>query len=252
MENIIFHVDNLNLYYGEKHALKNVALDIKKNKVTALIGPSGCGKSTFLRCLNRMNDLIDGCRIEGTIEIDGTDIHSDKLNVVDLRTQVGMVFQKPNPFPMSIYDNITYGPKCQGIKNKKILDEIVQQSLEKAALWEEVKDRLHDSAFGLSGGQQQRLCIARAIAMEPEVILMDEPTSALDPIATSKIEDLIEELKKDYTIVIVTHSMQQASRVSDDTAFFLLGEVVEFNNTSKIFQNPDDKRTEDYITGRFG
>ena len=252
MENTIFHVDNLNLYYGEKHALKNVALDIKKNKVTALIGPSGCGKSTFLRCLNRMNDLIDGCRIEGTIEIDGTDIHSDKLNVVDLRTQVGMVFQKPNPFPMSIYDNITYGPKCQGIKNKKVLDEIVQQSLEKAALWEEVKDRLHDSAFGLSGGQQQRLCIARAIAMEPEVILMDEPTSALDPIATSKIEDLIEELKKDYTIVIVTHSMQQASRVSDDTAFFLLGEVIEFNNTSKIFQNPEDKRTEDYITGRYG
>ena len=252
MENTIFHVDNLNLYYGEKHALKNVALDIKKNKVNALIGPSGCGKSTFLRCLNRMNDLIDGCRIEGTIEIDGTDIHSDKLNVVDLRTQVGMVFQKPNPFPMSIYDNITYGPKCQGIKNKKVLDEIVQQSLEKAALWEEVKDRLHDSAFGLSGGQQQRLCIARAIAMEPEVILMDEPTSALDPIATSKIEDLIEELKKDYTIVIVTHSMQQASRVSDDTAFFLLGEVIEFNNTSKIFQNPEDKRTEDYITGRFG
>ncbi|BBK22968.1 phosphate ABC transporter ATP-binding protein PstB [Amedibacterium intestinale] len=252
MENTIFHVDNLNLYYGEKHALKNVALDIKKNKVTALIGPSGCGKSTFLRCLNRMNDLIDGCRIQGTIEIDGTDIHSDKLNVVDLRTQVGMVFQKPNPFPMSIYDNITYGPKCQGIKNKKVLDEIVQQSLEKAALWEEVKDRLHDSAFGLSGGQQQRLCIARAIAMEPEVILMDEPTSALDPIATSKIEDLIEELKKDYTIVIVTHSMQQASRVSDDTAFFLLGEVIEFNNTSKIFQNPEDKRTEDYITGRFG
>ena len=252
MENTIFHVDNLNLYYGEKHALKNVALDIKKNKVTALIGPSGCGKSTFLRCLNRMNDLIDGCRIQGTIEIDGTDIHSDKLHVVDLRTQVGMVFQKPNPFPMSIYDNITYGPKCQGIKNKKVLDEIVQQSLEKAALWEEVKDRLHDSAFGLSGGQQQRLCIARAIAMEPEVILMDEPTSALDPIATSKIEDLIEELKKDYTIVIVTHSMQQASRVSDDTAFFLLGEVIEFNNTSKIFQNPEDKRTEDYITGRFG
>ena len=251
MENTIFHVDNLNLYYGEKHALKNVALDIKKNKVTALIGPSGCGKSTFLRCLNRMNDLIDGCRIQGTIEIDGTDIHSDKLNVVDLRTQVGMVFQKPNPFPMSIYDNITYGPKCQGIKNKKVLDEIVQQSLEKAALWEEVKDRLHDSAFGLSGGQQ-RLCIARAIAMEPEVILMDEPTSALDPIATSKIEDLIEELKKDYTIVIVTHSMQQASRVSDDTAFFLLGEVIEFNNRSKIFQNPEDKRTEDYITGRFG
>lgn len=251
-EQTIFHVEKLNLFYGDKHALIDINMDIEKNKVTALIGPSGCGKSTFLRCLNRMNDLIDGCTIDGTIEISGTDINGDKLNVVDLRTQVGMVFQKPNPFPMSIFDNITYGPKCQGIKNKKVLEEIVEQSLKKAALWDEVKDRLHDSAFGLSGGQQQRLCIARAIAMEPEVILMDEPTSALDPIATSKIEELIEELKKDYTIIIVTHSMQQASRVSDRTAFFLLGEVVEYDTTSKIFQQPSDKRTEDYITGRFG
>lgn len=251
-KDIIFHVNDLNLYYGDKHALKSVAMDIKKNKITALIGPSGCGKSTFLRCLNRMNDLIEGCRIDGTITLGEEDIYSTKMNVVDLRTKVGMVFQKPNPFPMSIYDNITYGPKCQGIKNKKILDEIVEQSLKKAALWDEVKDRLNDSAFGLSGGQQQRLCIARAIAMEPEVILMDEPTSALDPISTNKIEDLMEELKNDYTIVIVTHSMQQASRVSDYTAFFLLGEVVEFDKTSKIFQQPSDKRTEDYITGRFG
>lgn len=252
MNDTIFHVKDLNLYYGEKHALKDICMDIEKNKVTALIGPSGCGKSTFLRCLNRMNDLIDGCKIEGKIEIDTTDVYGDKLNVVDLRTRVGMVFQKPNPFPMSIFDNITYGPRCQGIKNKKVLSEIVEQSLRKAALWDEVKDRLHDSAFGLSGGQQQRLCIATAIAMEPEVILMDEPTSALDPIATSKIEDLIEELKKDYTIVIVTHSMQQASRVSDRTAFFLMGEVVEYDKTSTIFQQPKDKRTEDYITGRFG
>ena len=252
MNEQIFHVDQLNLYYGEKHALINVGIDIEKNKVTALIGPSGCGKSTFLRCLNRMNDLIDGCRIDGDIKIEGVDIYKDNLNVVDLRTRVGMVFQKPNPFPMSIFDNITYGPKCQGIKNKKVLEEIVEQSLKKAALWDEVKDRLHDSAFGLSGGQQQRLCIARAIAMEPEVILMDEPTSALDPIATSKIEELMEELKKDYTIIIVTHSMQQASRVSDYTAFFLLGEIIEFDKTSKIFQQPSDQRTEDYITGRFG
>ncbi|MEG0527244.1 phosphate ABC transporter ATP-binding protein PstB [Amedibacillus sp. YH-ame10] len=251
-EETIFQVSDLNLFYGEKQALMNIHMDIAKNKVTALIGPSGCGKSTFLRCLNRMNDLIDGCSIEGNIELDGVDVHKGAMNVVDLRTRVGMVFQKPNPFPMSIYDNITYGPKCQGIKDKKILDEIVQQSLEKAALWEEVKDRLNDSAFGLSGGQQQRLCIARAIAMEPEVILMDEPTSALDPIATNKIEDLMEELKEEYTIIIVTHSMQQASRVSDYTAFFLLGEVVEFDKTSNIFQQPKDKRTEDYITGRFG
>ncbi|MEG1475124.1 MAG: phosphate ABC transporter ATP-binding protein PstB [Longicatena sp.] len=251
-EKDIFHIQDLNLYYGEKQALINIQMNIEKHKVTALIGPSGCGKSTFLRCLNRMNDLIDNCHIKGTIEIDGKDIHGKEMNVVDLRTRVGMVFQKPNPFPMSIYDNITYGPKCQGIKNKKILDEIVQQSLEKAALWNEVKDRLNESAYGLSGGQQQRLCIARAIAMEPEVILMDEPTSALDPIATNKIEALMEELKKDYTIVIVTHSMQQASRVSDATAFFLMGEVVEFDKTSTIFQQPRDSRTEDYITGRFG
>lgn len=251
-EQTIFHIEDLNLHYGEKHALINITMDIEKNKVTALIGPSGCGKSTFLRCLNRMNELIDGCHIDGRIEIMGTDIHSSKLNVVDLRTKVGMVFQKPNPFPMSIFDNITYGPRCQGIKNKRVLEDIVKQSLQKAALWDEVKDRLHDSAFGLSGGQQQRLCIARAIAMEPEVILMDEPTSALDPIATSKIEDLIEELKKEYTIIIVTHSMQQASRVSDRTAFFLLGEVIEYDTTRNIFQQPKDKRTEDYITGRFG
>ena len=222
----VFHVEHLNLFYGEKHALKDIGMDIEQNKITALIGPSGCGKSTFLRCLNRMNDLIEGCRIDGTIELNGVDAYGSEMNVVDLRTQVGMVFQKPNPFPMSIYDNITYGPKCQGIKDRKTLDAIVEQSLRKAALWEE--------------------------AMEPEVILMDEPTSALDPIATNKIEDLMEELKKDYTIVIVTHSMQQASRVSDYTAFFLLGEVVEFNKTSRIFQQPCDKRTEDYITGRFG
>lgn len=251
-EQTIFHVQDLNLFYGEKQALINVGMEVKQNCVTALIGPSGCGKSTFLRCLNRMNDLIDGCRVQGDIELEGVDIYKGHMNVVDLRTRVGMVFQKPNPFPMSIYDNITYGPKCQGIKDKKILDDIVQQSLEKAALWEEVKDRLHESAFGLSGGQQQRLCIARAIAMEPEVILMDEPTSALDPIATNKIEDLMEELKHEYTIIIVTHSMQQASRVSDYTAFFLMGEVVEFDKTSNIFQQPKDKRTEDYITGRFG
>ena len=252
MNETVFHVENLNLFYGEKHALKNIKMNIRKNRVTALIGPSGCGKSTFLRCLNRMNDVIEICHIDGTIQIDGVDIYKDGLNVVDLRTRVGMVFQKPNPFPMSIYDNITYGPKCQGIKDRKTLDAIVEQSLKQAALWDDVKDRLHDSAFGLSGGQQQRLCIARTIAMEPEVILMDEPTSALDPIATSKIEELIEDLKKDYTIVIVTHSMQQASRVSDDTAFFLMGEVIEFDKTSKIFQQPSDKRTEDYITGRFG
>lgn len=248
----IFDVQNLNLYYGEKHALMDINLKIKKNQVTALIGPSGCGKSTFLRCLNRMNDLIENCMIDGSINMDNENIYGKEMNVVDLRTKVGMVFQKPNPFPMSIFDNIVYGPRCQGIKDKKVLGEIVERSLKQAALWEEVKDRLHDSAFGLSGGQQQRLCIARTIAMEPEVILMDEPTSALDPIATSKIEDLMEELKKEYTIVIVTHSMQQASRVSDETAFFLLGEVVEFDKTSSIFQQPKDKRTEDYITGRFG
>lgn len=252
MENIIFDVKNLNLFYGEKQALINLNMQIEKNAITALIGPSGCGKSTFLRCLNRMNDLIDGCRVEGDIPIEGKDMYKGDLNVVDLRTRVGMVFQKPNPFPMSIYDNIAYGPRCQGIKDKKVLNQIVEQSLRKAALWDEVKDRLKESAYGMSGGQQQRLCIARAIAMEPEVILMDEPTSALDPISTNKIEELATELKKDYTIVIVTHNMQQAARVSDYTAFFLLGEMVEFDKTSKIFQQPSDKRTEDYITGRFG
>ena len=252
MENIIFDVKNLNLFYGEKQALINLNMQIEKNAITALIGPSGCGTSTFLRCLNRMNDLIDGCRVEGDILIEGKDMYKGDLNVVDLRTRVGMVFQKPNPFPMSIYDNIAYGPRCQGIKDKKVLNQIVEQSLRKAALWDEVKDRLKESAYGMSGGQQQRLCIARAIAMEPEVILMDEPTSALDPISTNKIEELATELKKDYTIVIVTHNMQQAARVSDYTAFFLLGEMVEFDKTSKIFQQPSDKRTEDYITGRFG
>ena len=252
MENIIFDVKNLNLFYGEKQALINLNMQIEKNAITALIGPSGCGKSTFLRCLNRMNDLIDGCRVEGDILIEGKDMYKGDLNVVDLRTRVGMVFQKPNPFPMSIYDNIAYGPRCQGIKDKKVLNQIVEQSLRKAALWDEVKNRLKESAYGMSGGQQQRLCIARAIAMEPEVILMDEPTSALDPISTNKIEELATELKKDYTIVIVTHNMQQAARVSDYTAFFLLGEMVEFDKTSKIFQQPSDKRTEDYITGRFG
>ena len=252
MENIIFEVNHLNLFYGEKQALMDLNMKIEKNAITALIGPSGCGKSTFLRCLNRMNDLIDGCRVEGEILIEGKDMYNGDMNVVDLRTRVGMVFQKPNPFPMSIFDNIAYGPRCQGIKDKKVLSQIVEQSLQRAALWDEVKDRLKDSAYGLSGGQQQRLCIARAIAMEPEVILMDEPTSALDPISTNKIEELATELKNDYTIVIVTHNMQQAARVSDYTAFFLLGEMVEFNKTSVIFQNPKDKRTEDYITGRFG
>lgn len=248
----IFQVEHLSLYYGEKQVLKDLNIEIKKNKITALIGPSGCGKSTFLRCLNRMNDLIENCRIEGNIYFEQDDLYRAKRDVVELRTKVGMVFQKPNPFPMSIFDNIAYGPRCQGIKKKQVLMEIVEQALKKAALWDEVKDRLQDSAMGLSGGQQQRLCIARAIAMEPEVILMDEPTSALDPIATAKIEELIEQLKKSYTIIIVTHSMQQASRVSDETAFFLLGEIVEFDATSNIFQHPKDKRTEDYITGRFG
>ena len=243
-------VRNLDLYYGEKQALKDVNMNIKEGKVTALIGPSGCGKSTFIRTLNKMNDLIDNVKIYGEIDLDGEDIN--KQNVIDLRTKVGMVFQKPNPFPMSIYDNITYGPKIQGIKDKKELDKTVEESLKGAAIWDEVKDRLKSSALGLSGGQQQRLCIARAIAMKPEVILMDEPTSALDPISTGKVEELIEELKGKYTIVIVTHNMQQANRISDDTAFFLNGEVVEFNDTRSIFENPIDKRTEDYINGRFG
>lgn len=244
-------VRNLNLYYGEKQALKNINLDLEANKVTAFIGPSGCGKSTFLRTLNRMNDLIEGVKIEGEILVDGEDIYKSK-DVIALRTKVGMVFQKPNPFPMSIYDNIAYGPRLHGIKDKKTLDKIVEKSLKGAALWDEVKDRLKTSALGLSGGQQQRLCIARTIAVSPEIILMDEPTSALDPISTSKMEDLMEELKKNYTVVIVTHNMQQAGRIADKTAFFLNGEIVEYGDTEDIFYKPKDKRTEDYITGRFG
>ena len=248
--NEVFKVKKVNLFYGEKHVLKDIDIDIYENKVTAFIGPSGCGKSTLLRCFDRMNDLIDNCKIEGEILYNLEDI--TKINAMELRTEVGMVFQNPNPFPMSIYDKIAYGPRCQGIKNKAKLNEIVVNSLKKAALYEEVKDRLKDSALSLSGGQQQRLCIARTIAMEPKVILMDEPTSALDPIATSKIEELIDELKKEYTIVIVTHNMQQACRISDYVAFFMLGEIVEFNETSILFKEPKNKKTEDYITGRFG
>lgn len=244
-------IHNVNLFYGDFHALKNVDLDIPEKKITAFIGPSGCGKSTLLKSLNRMNDLVEGCKITGDIRLDGEDIYGD-MDVNLLRKRVGMVFQKPNPFPMSIYDNIAYGPRTHGVHNKVALDEIVEKSLRGAAIWGEVKDRLGTSALGLSGGQQQRLCIARALAVEPEVLLMDEPTSALDPISTSKIEDLAEELKENYTIVMVTHNMQQASRISDKTAFFLLGEVVEFNDTEKLFTLPKDKRTEDYITGRFG
>ena len=251
MDRIKLNVSNLDLYYGEKQALKKINMDIKANKVTALIGPSGCGKSTFLRTLNRMNDLIDNVKIEGTVEVDGEDIYKNS-DVINLRTKIGMVFQKPNLFPMSIYDNFAYGPRIHGIKDKKILNKIVEESLKSAAIWEEVKDRLKSSALGLSGGQQQRVCIARTIAMKPDVILMDEPTSALDPISTAKIEDLIFELKKDYTIIIVTHNMQQAARISDDTGFFLNGELIEYNNTKDIFTVPVDKRTEDYITGRFG
>ncbi len=245
-------INNLDFHYGNFKALKNINIDIEEKKVTAFIGPSGCGKSTFLRTLNRMNDLIEGTKLSGDVILDGEDIYSNTIEVEDLRKRVGMVFQKPNPFPKSIYENIVYGLRKQGLRDKKKLDEIVEKSLKGAALWDEVKDRLDKSAYGLSGGQQQRLCIARAIAMEPEVILMDEPTSALDPIATSKVEDLIQELKKDYTIVIVTHSMQQAARISDNTAFFLMGEVVEFGETNKIFTTPKNKKTEDYITGRFG
>ena len=246
-----FSVSDLNLFYGNFQALHQINIEIPSNQVTALLGPSGCGKSTFLRTLNRMNDLVDTAKITGEIQLDGENIYSD-IDVMKLRTRVGMVFQKPNPFPMSIYDNIAYGPRCQGVKDKNRLDEIVEKSLRGAALWDEVKDRLNKSAMGLSGGQQQRLCIARAIAMEPEVILMDEPTSALDPIATKKVEELMEQLKEKYTIVIVTHSMQQAARISDKTAFFLMGELIEFDDTNKVFTNPQDKRTEDYITGRFG
>lgn len=244
-------VRNLELFYDDNKALKNINIDIEANKVTALIGPSGCGKSTFLRTLNRMNDLIEGVKINGEILIDGKDIYKD-YDEIDLRKKVGMVFQKPNPFPMSIYDNIAYGPRIHGIKDKKTLDEIVERSLKGAALWDEVKDRLKKSALGLSGGQQQRLCIARTIAVSPEIILMDEPTSALDPISTNKMEELMDQLKKQYTVVIVTHNMQQAGRIADKTAFFLSGEVVEYGKTEDIFYRPKDKRTEDYITGRFG
>ncbi|MDP2424992.1 MAG: phosphate ABC transporter ATP-binding protein PstB [Candidatus Izemoplasmatales bacterium] len=248
----VFNVEGLNLYYGDTHALKNVHLPIGKNQVTALIGPSGCGKSTFLRTLNRMNDLIPSCRVEGSICYRGENIYESHVDVFDLRRKVGMVFQKPNPFPMSIFDNIAYGPRCQGVKDKKVLQEIVKNALIDAALYDEVKDRLKENALSLSGGQQQRLCIARAIAMAPEVILMDEPTSALDPIATAKIEDLIIELKKEYTIVIVTHNMQQALRISDMTAFFLLGELLEFSETEQLFTHPKNPKTEAYVTGRFG
>ena len=246
-----FSVKGLDLYYGDFHALKDVNLDINAKEITAFIGPSGCGKSTFLKTLNRMNDLVEGCKITGDVRLDGENIYSG-IDVSQLRKRVGMVFQKPNPFPMSIYDNIAYGPRTHGIHNKAKLNEIVETSLRQAAIWDEVKDRLNKSALGMSGGQQQRLCIARALAVQPEVILMDEPTSALDPISTSKIEDLVIELKKDYTIIMVTHNMQQATRVSDKTVFFLLGEIIESGDTEKLFSVPTDKRTEDYITGRFG
>ena len=246
-----FNISKLDLYYDVFHALKNINLDIPEKEITAFIGPSGCGKSTLLKSLNRMNDLVEGCKITGEVTLDGVDIYKN-MDVTLLRKRVGMVFQKPNPFPMSIYDNIAYGPRTHGIRNKAHLDDIVEKSLRDAAIWDEVKDRLKKSALGMSGGQQQRLCIARALAVQPEVLLMDEPTSALDPISTSKVEDLALELKKDYTIIMVTHNMQQAARISDNTAFFLLGEVVEFDNTEKLFAMPKDKRTEDYITGRFG
>lgn len=249
-ENII-QAKNMNLWYGANHALKDINIALPERQITALIGPSGCGKSTFLKSLNRMNDLVEGCRIEGEITFDGVDIYKS-YDVNILRKRVGMVFQKPNPFPMSIYDNIAYGPRIHGIKSKVKQDEIVEDSLRKAAIWDECKDRLKKSALGMSGGQQQRLCIARALAVEPEILLMDEPTSALDPISTSKIEDLAVELREKYTIIMVTHNMQQAARIADKTAFFLLGKVIEFDSTDKMFSNPADKRTEDYITGRFG
>ncbi|WII36166.1 phosphate ABC transporter ATP-binding protein PstB [Paenibacillus thiaminolyticus] len=250
--NTIINIDSLNLYYGTYHALKNVTMTIPEKAVTAFIGPSGCGKSTLLRTLNRMNDMIAGTRIEGRVEIAGTNIYSNEVDVETLRKKVGMVFQQPNPFPKSIYDNIAYGPRLHGVRNKAKLDEIVEQSLRSAVLWDEVKDYLKRSAFSLSGGQQQRLCIARALAVNPEILLMDEATSALDPISTLKIEELVQELKHQYTIVMVTHNMHQAARVSDQTVFFLNGEVVEFDQTETLFSNPSDKRTEDYITGRFG
>lgn len=245
-------VKDLDLWYGDFKALKKINMDIKKGKVTAFIGPSGCGKSTTLKCFNRMNDLVDSCRIEGLIEIEGKDIYKKDVDVVSLRRNVGMVFQAPNPFSKSVYDNITYGPKLSGIKDKDTLDEIVENSLKSAAIWDEVKDKLDQNALSFSGGQQQRICIARTLSVNPEIVLMDEPTSALDPISTSAIEDLMDELKEKYTIVIVTHNMQQAARISDETAFFLTGEVIEMDKTKKIFEDPSDKRTEDYITGRFG
>lgn len=246
------NVSNLDLWYSDFQALKDLDLNIQENEITALIGPSGCGKSTFLKTLNRMNDLIPGCRIEGKILLDDQDIYANDYDVNLLRKRVGMVFQHPNPFPMSIYDNIAYGPRTHGVKNKKILDEIVERSLKGAAIWDEVKDQLNKNALRISGGQQQRICIARALAVEPEVLLMDEPTSALDPVSTAKIEDLVQDLKGEYTIVMVTHNMQQAARVSDKTVFFLAGEIIEFGNTTEIFSNPKDKRTEDYVSGRFG
>ena len=247
----IIETKDLRLWYGNNEALKGVTMEIPQNQITALIGPSGCGKSTYLKTLNRMNDLVEGCRIEGQVTLEGEDIYGD-MDVNLLRKRVGMVFQKPNPFPMSIYDNIAYGPRIHGVRSKVVLDEIVERSLKQAAIWDECKERLKKSALSMSGGQQQRLCIARALAVEPEVLLMDEPTSALDPISTSKIEELVLELKKQYTIIIVTHNMQQALRIADKTAFFLLGEVIEFDDTEKMFSTPSDKRTEDYITGRFG
>ena len=252
MDHTILSARDLNLYYGENHALKNIMIDLPERQITALIGPSGCGKSTFLRTINRMNDLIPGVKITGSLTYRGEEVYAPGRDVTDLRRRIGMVFQKANPFPMSIYDNVAYGPRTHGIRNRVKLDEIVEQSLPGAAIWEEVKDRLKKSALGLSGGQQQRLCIARALAVKPDVLLMDEATSALDPISTSKIEDLASELKKDYTIIMVTHNMQQAARISDNTAFFLMGELVEFGETEQIFSMPQDKRTEDYITGRFG
>lgn len=251
-DNIKIKAEELNLYYGENHALKGINMDIRENCVTAFIGPSGCGKSTFLKTLNRMNDLVDNVRIEGKVTLDGEDIYAPGVDTTLLRKRVGMVFQQPNPFPMSIYDNIAYGPRVHGIKDKARLDEIVEESLRGAAIFDEVKDRLKKSALGLSGGQQQRICIARALAVQPEVLLMDEPTSALDPISTARIEDLMEDLKKKYTVVVVTHNMQQATRVSDYTAFFLLGELIEFGETERLFSYPKEKKTEDYITGRFG
>ncbi len=252
MKDIKIQVDNLSLYYGEKKALKEISMEIPKNKVTALIGPSGCGKSTFLRCINRMNDLIPSVKITGQLLVEGIDIYDKNVDVVNIRKKIGMVFQKSNPFPKSIYENIAYGPKLNGIKDKTQLDEIVETSLKKAAIWDEIKDRLGDSALGLSGGQQQRLCIARTLAVSPDIILMDEPASALDPISTSKIEELVHELKEQYTIIIVTHNMQQAARTSDYTAFFYMGELIEMGKTNAIFTKPEKKQTEDYITGRFG